>query len=337
MPDGGTIVSYAWDFGDGTPLVTEGDPVTTHVYTAAGTYTVTLNVTDSEGKWGTASQPLTVSPVYGPTASFTYSPPEPFVNGTTTFDASSSAPGWNGTAPTTIVSYTWDFGDGAPPATENDTITTHVYRAAGTYTVTLNVTDTRGWWDTTSQPLAVHEEAEMHDIALISVTLSPPVVYTGRETVDIIVVVGNRGTTPETFNVTTYYNISASGWKAIGTLKVTQLYPLSNETLTFTLSTSGLTLYQSYRVKAETSEILSDVNPLNNVMIDGTIRVKMAGDADGDRDCDADDVFSYLAPAYGSKIGDSKYDPNCDFDGDGDIDADDVFTCVAPNYGKKST
>jgi len=340
MPDGGTIVHYTWNFGDSTPKVTEEDPITTHVYRVAGTYIVTLNVTDSEGEWGTASQPLAVSPVYGPTASFTFSPSEPFVNGTTTFQASSSTPGWNGTAYTPILSYRWNFGDSTPLVTEPDPVTTHVYTAAGNHTVILNVTDTRGWWDTTSKMLRVHEEAEMHDIAILSVTLSPPVVYTGRETVDIIVVVENRGTTPETFNVTTYYKISSTEWNPIGTLKVTQLYPISNQTLGFTLTTSHLTLYQDYQVKAETSEIIGDINSTDNTLIDGILRVKMAGDADGDRDCDADDVFSYVAPAYGTKGPPKKYpadpnfNPNCDFDGDGDVDPDDVFMYLAPNYGK---
>ena len=44
--DDGSIVKYAWEFGDGTPLVT-GDKVT-HVFTSAGSYTVTLWVTDDD-------------------------------------------------------------------------------------------------------------------------------------------------------------------------------------------------------------------------------------------------------------------------------------------------
>jgi len=43
----GTIVSYDWDFGDGTTTVT--GMITTHVYAAAGTYTVTLTVTSDSG------------------------------------------------------------------------------------------------------------------------------------------------------------------------------------------------------------------------------------------------------------------------------------------------
>jgi subtilisin-like proprotein convertase family protein/subtilisin family serine protease len=48
-----TIVSRAWDFGDGT---TGSGPFVSHTYDAAGTYTVTLTVTDSFGATATASQ-----------------------------------------------------------------------------------------------------------------------------------------------------------------------------------------------------------------------------------------------------------------------------------------
>jgi len=48
-PDG-SIVSYVWDFGDGT---TGSGETTTHDYTAAGTYTVTLTVMDDDGATAT--------------------------------------------------------------------------------------------------------------------------------------------------------------------------------------------------------------------------------------------------------------------------------------------
>jgi len=43
-------------------MVVETDPVTTHVYAAAGNYTVTLNVTDSEDRWDIEARIITVVP-----------------------------------------------------------------------------------------------------------------------------------------------------------------------------------------------------------------------------------------------------------------------------------
>jgi PKD repeat protein len=59
-PDG-SITSYSWDFGDGTPVVTESDPIATHVYAAADTYTVTLTITDNDGLANTTVATVTVS------------------------------------------------------------------------------------------------------------------------------------------------------------------------------------------------------------------------------------------------------------------------------------
>jgi len=56
-PNGGTIVSYYWDFGDAS--VGNGMMVT-HAYVSAGNYTVTLNVTDSEWAWDISAQNITV-------------------------------------------------------------------------------------------------------------------------------------------------------------------------------------------------------------------------------------------------------------------------------------
>jgi DNA-binding beta-propeller fold protein YncE len=44
----GTVVSYIWDFGDGTPLQV-GRPAITHSYAKAGTYTARLTVADDIG------------------------------------------------------------------------------------------------------------------------------------------------------------------------------------------------------------------------------------------------------------------------------------------------
>jgi len=55
---GGTINAYSWTFGDGGTS-TSASP--SHTYTAAGTYTVTLKVTDNTGATNSTSKSVTVS------------------------------------------------------------------------------------------------------------------------------------------------------------------------------------------------------------------------------------------------------------------------------------
>lgn len=144
-PDGGTIISYEWNFGDDT---TGTGITTTHMYSTFGDYIVTLNVTDSEGKWDIESKLVTVEAL--PIADFWWSPFYPQRCENVTFDASSSTPDGG-----VIVSYAWDFGDGTPIVIESGPITTHNYTAIGNYTVTLNVTDSEGRWDTESKIITI--------------------------------------------------------------------------------------------------------------------------------------------------------------------------------------
>jgi PKD repeat protein len=55
----GAIVSYAWDFGDGSSL--SNDPNPSHVYDAEGTYTATLTVMNTQGATATDTATVTVS------------------------------------------------------------------------------------------------------------------------------------------------------------------------------------------------------------------------------------------------------------------------------------
>ena len=143
-PNGGSIVSYAWDFdGDGTVDKPEVGATTTWKYGTIGNYNVTLNVTTSEGTWDTVSHVVEVVPTK-PTAEFTWTPIYPGINVTVSFDASASTP--NGGS---IVSYAWDFdGDGTVDKTEVGATTTWKYYEIRSYDVILNVTDSEGLWDT---------------------------------------------------------------------------------------------------------------------------------------------------------------------------------------------
>jgi alpha-tubulin suppressor-like RCC1 family protein len=68
-PDG-SVVGYAWDFGDGTTS-TETTASTPHTYQAQGTYTVTLTVTDDSGATDAVSRQVVAEeeppPPVGPT------------------------------------------------------------------------------------------------------------------------------------------------------------------------------------------------------------------------------------------------------------------------------
>lgn len=59
--EGGTIVRYDWDFGDGT-TETKFEPMTDYDYELLGTYTVTLTITDDMGAQGSAELTVTVVP-----------------------------------------------------------------------------------------------------------------------------------------------------------------------------------------------------------------------------------------------------------------------------------
>lgn len=100
--------------------------------------------------WYPLMHPWTPRPSIKPYAIFTYYPPQPVANITTTFNASQSYD-----RDGNITSYMWNFGDGTPPVTEPDPITTHVFTMGGNYTVTLTVTDNDGNTNSTSKLIEV--------------------------------------------------------------------------------------------------------------------------------------------------------------------------------------
>jgi len=125
----GSITSWSWDFGDGSNSSLE-DP--TKVYSAAGSYTVSLTVTgpggsDTETKAGY----ITVNPP-APVASFTGTP----LTGATPLTVS-----FTNTSTGSITSRLWDFGDGTTSAVNNPSKT---YTVPGTYTVHLTVNGSGG-------------------------------------------------------------------------------------------------------------------------------------------------------------------------------------------------
>lgn len=133
-PDG-SIATYAWNFGDQS---TGSGATPSHAYTGVGTYTVTLTVTDNGGLTHSASTTATVSTGSTPQAPVAR-PGGPYsgtVNAAVSFDGSASSD-----ADGRVVSYDWNFGDSG---TASGAQVMHAYATAGTYTVTLRVTDDSG-------------------------------------------------------------------------------------------------------------------------------------------------------------------------------------------------
>ncbi|MFA5366979.1 MAG: PKD domain-containing protein [Dehalococcoidia bacterium] len=133
--DPGTLDTHTivWNFGDGTPAVT-GTLTPTHAFTAGGSYTVTLTVTDDDG--GIGADTLTVH-VNNPPVADTGGPYTGNEGSVITFNGSTSYD------PDGIITvYSWNFGDGS--ATVTGIAPAHAYGDNGIYTVTLTVTDNNG-------------------------------------------------------------------------------------------------------------------------------------------------------------------------------------------------
>jgi PKD repeat protein len=138
-----SIVSYAWDFGDGT---TAQGATVSHTYATAGTYMARLTLTDSLGLVDTATATVTVSDE-PPAAAFSIGVASPEAGQSVSFDGSSSSD-----SDGSITSYAWSFGDGH---TGSGRTPSHTYASPGTYSVTLTVTDSSSQRTTVSQQLTV--------------------------------------------------------------------------------------------------------------------------------------------------------------------------------------
>lgn len=139
----GTISSWLWDFGDGT---VDSIQHPTHTYASAGSFTVSLTVTNSFGCTETGAFPGFIHTSTQPTVSFGANPD----NGCTaplTVNFSNASFG------TGVLSWFWDFGDGN---TSTQFAPSHTYSSTGTYDVKLVVTDQNGCSDSLIQPQLVN-------------------------------------------------------------------------------------------------------------------------------------------------------------------------------------
>ncbi len=132
-------VSWAWNFGDATPIVTSQSP--NHTYANSGTYSVGLLVHNAFGCTDSSIQ--FVVALVQPKAHFTYN----------------IACAGQSVQMTNISTYNptifkWDFGDASPLDTAQNP--THVFSPGGTYNVKFTVGNSIGCVDSIITPVIVH-------------------------------------------------------------------------------------------------------------------------------------------------------------------------------------
>ncbi len=120
--------TFSWDFGDNTPIVTQGQsPPVVHSYASAGTYKVTLTINDTTFCNSADDTVKTVR--LSPQVQAVFATP---ARGCVPYNAVFTNNSLGG------LNFLWDFGDGATSTDENPT---HLYSKVGSYVVTLKAFD----------------------------------------------------------------------------------------------------------------------------------------------------------------------------------------------------
>lgn len=136
----GDALTFTWDFGDGKKLVTKSKEPFSHLYEKEGNYTVKLIASDGKLDSESATKVIKVSCVgtscdvpvnNSPVALFTYE-----VNAGKVSIVNKSSDADND-----VLTSTWNFGDGTGELKNNNATLSHTYSKAGSYTITLKVTD----------------------------------------------------------------------------------------------------------------------------------------------------------------------------------------------------
>lgn len=145
---GGAPTAWEWTFEGGTPSTSTVQNPSGILYDAAGTYSVSLTIT-KEGNTSTETKSGYIHTYNVPTADFE--------EGTMCEDTPVEFADLSNPNGGTITNWMWNFGD--PNSGTNDTSTmqnpTHTYTVAGTYIVSLSVTDNGVCTDTRSKEIEI--------------------------------------------------------------------------------------------------------------------------------------------------------------------------------------
>lgn len=160
---GSTITEWHWDFGDSQISIVQNP---THIYATPGIYTIKhWVVTDKSCKSDTITKPVIINAL--PTANFNFSIPSCDTKVITFTDVSAANSG-------VLNTWTWDFGDPSSGAQNTSALQnpTHIFSAAGVYTVKLSVKSDKGCQSSVFQKQATINPQPLPGFVLPEVCLS---------------------------------------------------------------------------------------------------------------------------------------------------------------------
>ena len=173
---GNNIVSYSWDFNDGTPIQT-GNNVGHAFSPAPGPYSVKLVVTDNNGCKDSITKLNYVSVQDYPVASFTS-------------DADNVSPlcypkqiTFTSNSTGNVASISWDLDNGSPTLPQSPVSTT--YNTPGVYNAKLTATSSYGCADDTIRPFNVVGPVADFDMDKALICIGEEVTFTMKNMQDV--------------------------------------------------------------------------------------------------------------------------------------------------------
>jgi len=163
------------------------------------------------------------------------------------------------------------------------------------------------------------------DVAVANIICQKTIIGEGYTT-SINVTIENQGDFQETFNVTLYANDTA-----VQTLAVTLQYK-SVQNVTFTWNTTVFGR-SNFTLSAIIEPLQDEIDVADNAKTDGTVRVGIPGDINGDGYVGIDDIFA-IASHFSQEPGHPDWNPNLDINGDDYVGIDDIFT-AAQHFGQE--
>lgn len=175
-----TIAIWNWDLGNGTTSSNQNPSLT---YNNDGSYDISLTVTDNNGCTNTLTKPNYIKVYPTPIVDFSYSPFE--------LDEYQTEVNFSDLSYFNIASWNWNFGDGFTSTYQNPI---HDFGEAGTYNVSLDITNTWGCVNSISQVIEIKPVASLY----VPNAFTP---YDGDNMNDVFKAVGRN---MNKFNLTIY-------------------------------------------------------------------------------------------------------------------------------------